>query len=371
VEFAVKKSSLQKELGFVQGVIEKKNTIPVLQNLLVRSQGEDKLEIVATDLDLSIRCLCDVEIKQPGSMLIQARKLFDIVRSLPDAEVTIKKDGTSHCALECERSKFRITGQSEENFPDVPEMNATKASFATEALLYFIEHSIFAIKQEESQRYSLNGAQFFVNQQLGRMVTTDGHRLAFVEKRDFAPDILEEVKVLIPRKTLSELVKMLGDSSGDRVTFSWDENHLFFGVGQRTLISRTLSGQFPNYELVMPKETNVSILFDTDQLYAGVRRVALMADERTRGVKVRFQNSKAEIRSQSSEMGEATETIPIDYEGEEASIGFNSQYLTEFLQSVKSGKVYFEFRDVQSQAQFRPQENGDYDYRYILMPMRI
>ncbi|MEW6733805.1 MAG: DNA polymerase III subunit beta [Acidobacteriota bacterium] len=370
MEFTVKKSTLQKELGFVQGVIEKKNTIPVLQNILIKSKGEG-IEIVATDLDVSIRCQCEAEIKQSGTMLVHARKLFDIVRSLPEADIHLKKDDQSWAVLQCERSRFRIVGQPEENFPAVPEVKTAKVSLSSEVLRYFIEHTIFAITQEESQRYALSGAQFLLSKGVGRMIATDGHRLAFVEHKSLAEGLKEEIKMLIPKKTLAELLKIAGEAENAPVMFERDDNHLFFQLGGRVLISRTLSGQFPNYELVMPKETNHTMTFESERIAAAIRRVALMADEKSHGIKLKIQDGKAEFTSQNSEVGEAREILPVEYGGPEINVGFNSQYLLDFLLSVNSSEIYFEFKDVQSQAQLRPKTETEYDYRYVVMPMRI
>lgn len=371
MEFTVKKGSFQKELGFVQGVIEKKNTIPVLQNISIKSDGSDAIEIMATDLDVSIRCRCEAAVKQPGVMLVQARKLFDVVRSLPEAEIHLKKDDQSWAVLQCERSRFRIVGQPEDAFPSVPEFKEAKMSLAPDVLRYLIEHTIFAITQEESQRYALSGAQFVFGKGVGRMIATDGHRLAFVERKGIGEDVKEEIKVLIPRKTLNELLKMSADAGEGAVMFERDDNHLFFQIGPRVLISRTLSGQFPNYELVMPKESNHSMLVETERISAAIRRVALMADEKSRGIKLKISDGKAEMTSNSSEMGEARESVAVEYGGPEINVGFNSQYLLDFLQSCGSQEVYFEFKDVQSQAQLRPKGDSEYDYRYVVMPMRI
>jgi DNA polymerase III subunit beta len=386
VEFTVKKSNFQKELGFVQGVIEKKNTIPVLQNIAIRSVGTDSIEIVATDLDVSIRCRCEAEVKKPGTMLVHARKLFDVVRSLPESEIYLKKDDQSWAIVQCERSRFRIVGQPEDAFPAVPELKPAKASISAAALRYFIEHTIFAITQEESQRYALSGAQFVLSKGVGRMITTDGHRLAYVERNDVTEGLKDDVKVLVPKKTLTELLKMLTDLTDEQVLFERDENHLFFQLGSRVLISRTLSGQFPNYELVMPKETPHSMSFRADQLTSAIKRVALMADEKSRGIKMKLGDGKARISSHSSEVGEADEEVQVEYGGPEINVGFNSQYLLDFLQSVNAEEIYFEFKDVQSQAQLRPKfaekketeskdgedkDAGAFDYRYVVMPMRI
>jgi DNA polymerase III subunit beta len=386
VEFTVKKSNLQKELGFVQGVIEKKNTIPALQNISITSDGTDAIKIIATDLDVTIRCQCEAEVKTPGTMLIHARKLFEIVRNLPDAEIHLKKDEQSWAELRCQRSKYRIVGQPEDSFPTVPEPKETKLSFPADGLRYLIEHTIYAITQEENQRFALNGAQFVLSKESARMIATDGHRLAYVEQKNFVQDLTEDFKVLVPRKTLTELLKMLSDfgdaankgkdekdsqKQPEFVYFEKDDNHLFFKVGQRLLISRTLSGQFPNYELVMPKEVKLSMVFSTSDFLSAIKRAALMADEKSRGIKLRVSDNLAEITSQSSEVGKAEETILTDYNGPEINVGFNSSYLLDFLNSVGTEEFNLEFKDVNSQAQLRPKKDLGLDYKYVVMPMRI
>lgn len=370
MEFTVKKGTFQKELGFVQGVIEKKTTIPVLQNILIKSDGDSGIEIVATDLDVSIRCKCEAQVSRPGQMLVHARKLFDVIRSLPEADVHFQKDDQSWAVVRCERSRFRVVGQPEENFPQIPNFKSGHISFSSRILRYFIEHTIFAITQEESQRYALNGAQFVLSKGRGRMIATDGHRLAYVEHSQVAQST-DEVKVLIPRKTLMELLKMASDSIDSQVFFERDENHIIFQIGDRVLLSRTLSGQFPNYELVMPKETSYSMVFKCEELAAGIRRAALMADEKSRVIKVRICDGRAEIRSHNSESGEAQELLDVDYNGPEISLGFNSQYLLDFMQCVGSEDIYFEFKDERSQAQLRPKGDSEYDYRYVVMPVRM
>jgi len=386
VEFTVKKSNLQKELGFVQGVIEKKNTIPALQNISITSDGSDAIKIIATDLDVTIRCQCEAEVKTPGTMLIHARKLFEIVRNLPDAEIHLKKDEQSWAELRCQRSKYRIVGQPEDSFPTVPEPKETKLSFPADRLRYLIEHTIYAITQEENQRFALNGAQFVLSKESARMIATDGHRLAYVEQKNFVQDLTEDFKVLIPRKTLTELLKMLSDFADtankgkdekeaqkqpEFVYFEKDDNHLFFKVGQRLLISRTLSGQFPNYELVIPKEIKLSMVFSTSDFLSAIKRAALMADEKSRGIKLRVSDNLAEITSQSSEVGKAEETILTDYNGPEINVGFNSSYLLDFLNSVGTEEFNLEFKDVNSQAQLRPKKDLGLEYKYVVMPMRI
>ena len=183
MEFSISKNALQKELGFVQGIVEKKNTIPVLSNILIESVGENTIRIIGTDLDVTIRCETEAEIKTPGSMCVQARKLFDIARVLPDAPVNFRKEENDWVTVKCERSNFRIAGVDREQFPEVPSFKSAPVKLPADVFKTFIDRTIFAITQEES-RYTLSGAKFMLDKTGARMVTTDGHRLAYVERKD-------------------------------------------------------------------------------------------------------------------------------------------------------------------------------------------
>jgi DNA polymerase-3 subunit beta len=203
------------------------------------------------------------------------------------------------------------------------------------------------------------------------MVTTDGHRLAYIERKGASKDGSgEAIDTLIPRKTLAELTKIAAGYDGD-IKIWMDANHIFFDVGQRLLISRMLYGQFPNYDMVMPKTNDKKVEFDCALLNQAVRRVALMADERSRSIRFHLEPAQLVISSQNAEEGEANESVQTDYTGEETDIGFNAQYLQDFLNVIGEGKVAFEFKDGNSQAQLRPAEAGEYDYKYVVMPMRI
>src|SRR6266536_1140132 len=371
MQFVVSKQNLQKELGFVQGVVEKKNTIPVLSNILIESVGENTIRLTGTDLDVTIRCDMDAEdISTPGSICVQARQLFDMARLLPDAPVSFKKEDNDWVTVKCDRAKFKMVGVSRDAFPEVPTFKSAPAKIPAGVLKTFIDRTIFAITQEES-RYTLSGAKFVLDESGARMVTTDGHRLAYCERKNVTKNGTNEtIDTLIPRKTLAELTKLTAGYDED-ISLGMDENHIYFEVGPRLLISRMLYGQFPNYELVMPKGNDKAVEFDGALLNLAIRQVALMADERSHAIRFHLEPNQLVISSQNAEEGEANETVQTDYTGEESDIGFNAQYLQEFLNVVGEGKVSFEFKDGNSQAELRPSENGDYEYKYIVMPMRI
>lgn len=370
MEFVIARNALQKELGFVQGIVERKNTIPVLSNILIESAGDSTIRITGTDLDVTLRCETEAEVITPGAICVQARKLFDISRLLPDAPIHFRKDTNNWASVKCERSSFRIAGIERENFPEVPVFRSTPVKLSAEILRMFIDRTIFAITLEES-RYTLSGAKFILDQNGARMITTDGHRLAYIERTDLGDNISQEkIDALIPRKTLAELVKLTSSYEGE-IGLGTDENHIYFEVGSHLLVSRTLAGQFPNYELVIPKNNDKSANFDCVALGQAIRRVALMADDRSRAIRLQIATGNLQISSQTAEEGEATESLATEYVGTEVEIGFNAQYLQDFLGVLGDGLVNFEFKDAGSQAQLRPAENTPYNYKYVVMPMRL
>ena len=394
MEFVIKQSVLKDELGFVQGIVEKKSTIPVLSNILIESVGENNIRIVGTDLDVTIRCEASADIKQAGSMCIQARKLFDIVRLLPDADVHFTKDENEWVKLSCNKSNFRLAGISREQFPEVPSFKSAPMKLSADIFNHFIQNTAFAITNEQS-RFTLSGAKFMVDGAVARMVTTDGHRLAFIEKK-LNTEATDAMDALIPKKALMELTKIARDAKGE-VSFGEDPNHIYFEVEGRLLITRKLSGTFPNYEMVIPKDNDKTAIFDAEEMKNAIRRVSLMADERTRSIRMTIRANEIEIGAQSSEEGEASEKVVADYTGEEVEVGFNAQYLQEFLNVVGAGeaesgetteketngetvrvkeganrlRIAFEFKDGNAQTQMNIAGDTNYEYKYIVMPLRI
>jgi DNA polymerase III subunit beta len=394
MEFVIKQSALKEELGFVQGIVEKKSTIPVLSNILIESVGEGTIRIVGTDLDVTIRCEAEADIKQPGAMCIQARKLFDIVRLLDSGDVHFTKEENEWVKMSCGKSKFRLAGVNRDQFPEVPSFKSAPLKLSAEIFNHFISNTAFAITNEQS-RFTLSGAKFIIDGATAKMVTTDGHRLAFIQKFLGENAATENMDALIPKKALMELVKISRDASGE-VSFGEDPNHIYFEVDGRLLITRKLSGNFPNYEMVIPKDNDKVVTFDSDEMKNALRRVSLMADERTRSVKLTIRTGEIEIGAQSSEEGEASEKVTAEYNGEEVQIGFNSQYLQEFLNVVGASdtseasneqetdgetvrvketggkpRISFEFKDGNAQTQMRVAGDSSYDYKYIVMPLRI
>jgi DNA polymerase III subunit beta len=370
MEITVSKVELLRELTATQGVVERKTTIPILSNYLFEAAG-DKLSLTATDLDLSLRTSCTAKVKKEGACTIPARKLYDYVRLLPDADITIRLLDNHWVSIRCGRSNTKMVGMARSNFPGLPVFPSAGAIKIPAAVLRsMIAKTSFAIANEES-RYTLNGALMVLKPESITMVATDGHRLAHIERSGEKFDgVSGEMKTLVPKKAMDELKSLL-DSDVETVDFAKDESTLFFRVGPRLLTSRQLTGQFPNFEAVLPKDVSKSILVPGDELGAAISRVAQFADERSRAVRLKLEKGELKLSASSTETGESEDSIEVAYNGDPLAIGFNAQYLIDFLKAVGSGEVKLELKDAQSAGQLRPAEGDDYKYRYIVMPMRI
>jgi DNA polymerase-3 subunit beta len=372
MEITVSKFELLRELSATQGVVERKTTIPILSNYLFEAAG-DRLSLTATDLDLSLRTSCNAKVKKDGSCTIPARKLHDYVKLLPDADITIKLLENHWVSIRCGRSNTKMVGMARSNFPSLPVFpTAGVVSIPAQVLRGMIARTSFAIANEES-RYTLNGALMVLKPESITMVATDGHRLAHVERAgEKFEGVSGELKTLIPKKAMDEL-RALVDAADDveTIEFAKDESTLFFRIGPRLLTSRQLTGQFPNYEAVLPKDNSKSIALHGDDLAAAIARVAQFADERSRAVRLKLEKGELKLSASSTETGESEDSIETDYQGEPLTIGFNAQYITDFLKAAGSKDVRLELKDSQSAGQLRPAEGEDYKYRYIVMPMRI
>lgn len=374
MELVVRKTDLLRELQLFQGIVERKNTIPILANVLMDAK-DGEVRLLATDLEVGLRSKCEATVAKSGSLTLPAKKLYEIVKALPETDVRIEED-KGGVKVAAERFDSRMATLPREDFPSLPDVTAGAAAVSLErdALKQMIGKTQFAITGEDT-RYFLNGAQFVLRGDVMRLVATDGHRLALVSVareggNGAAPTGDDELKVILPRKTLMELNRLLAEGDGP-VKFEKGENHLFFEVGGRILISRAIDGQFPAYERVIPKNNDKQIEFEKDRLTSAVKRVALLSNERSRAVKFQIDNGQVEVASSSPEFGEAKEMLPVEYKGPALQICFNAQYVLDFLGAVETDNVSLEFKDEMSQAVMKPVGANGYDYTYVIMPMRI
>src|SRR5947208_5864685 len=351
MEITVSKADLLRELTATQGVVERKTTIPILSNFLFEAAG-DKLAITATDLDLSLRTARMAKVKKEGSCTVPARKLYDYVKLLPEGDITIKLLENHWVSIRSGRSNTKMVGMARANFPALPNFpSADIVKIPAQVLRTLISKTIFAISNEES-RYTLNGALMVLKPESITMVATDGHRLAHIENTQAKfKGVSGEMKTLVPKKAMAELNSLLQMDEVEEVEFARDETTLFFRVGTRLLTSRQLTGQFPNYEAVLPRDNNKTVTVRSEDLAGAIQRVAQFADERSGAIRMKLEKNELKISSSSTESGESEDSIEIKYDSDPMVIGFNSHYLLEFLKVTNTGEVRLEFKDAQSAGQ--------------------
>jgi DNA polymerase-3 subunit beta len=372
MELVVRKADLLRELQLFQGIVERKNTIPILANVLIETDG-DQVKLLATDLEVGLRSRCQASVSKKGSLTLPAKKLYEIIKALPETDVRIEED-KSGVKVAADRFDSRMQTLPREDFPTLPDGTGSyTATLPRDVLKHMVAKTQFAITGEDT-RYFLNGALFIQRPDSMSLVSTDGHRLALItvprDKARSRAKSNDEERVILPRKTLLELGRLLSEGEGD-IQYERGENHLFFEVGGRLLISRMIDGQFPAFERVIPKGNDKRVEFDRDRLTSAVKRVALLSNERSRAVKFQIDKGKVEIASSSPEFGEAKEVLMVDYSAAPVTICFNAQYVLDFLGAVESDSIGLEFKDEMSQALMKPIGAEGYDYTYVIMPMRV
>jgi DNA polymerase III subunit beta len=378
MELTVAKSDLQKELQLCQGIVEKRSTIPILSNVLLRA-ADGRLQIAATDLDVTILSSCAARVTTAGGVTIEAKRLFDIVRSLPDDDVHMNLQENNSVLVESGTAKFRLLGLPAEDYPTLPSVDVKESySIPLEELKTMVAKVKFAITHEET-RFQLNGALLKVQPAKLEMVATDGHRMALINfpqgsGGNGSAAKTSDLTILVPRKALEEILRLESSDEEGNVRFGVSENHLFFEAGDRKLLARMIDVNFPNYMEVISRDNDRHVMVDRERLLSTIRRISLVANERTRAVRFDFAPGKLTVSSTNPELGDARETVPIDYAGNPFFVGLNAAYVTDFLSAVDTPSVSLDLKDENSQCIGRPSapsEDLPYEYLYVVMPMRL
>jgi DNA polymerase III subunit beta len=375
MELTVGKADLQKELQLCQGVVEKRSTIPILSNVLLKA-ADGRLQIAATDLDVTILSSCAARVTNPGGVTIEAKRLFDIIRSLPDEDVHIALQDNNSVQIDSGTAKFRLLGLPAEDYPTLPTVNVAEGfSIPLGELKTMVGKVKFAITHEET-RFQLNGALLKVQPNKLEMVATDGHRMALI---NFPSAITGtgkkggDLTILVPRKALGEIERLEAGEDGT-VKFGVSDNQLFFDAGDRRLLARMIDVNFPNYMEVISRDNDRRVMVDRERLLATIKRISIVANERTRAVRFDFAPGKLTVSSTNPELGDARETVPIDYAGQPFFVGLNAAYVMDFLSATDTPSVSLDLKDENSQCIGRPAtaaEDLPYDYLYVVMPMRL
>jgi DNA polymerase III subunit beta len=375
MNFQIDKKELLKGLSLVQSISGRKTTLPILTHVLFEGFNTS-LHITGTDLEIGIREELSAEVQEEGKASVSAKKLYEIIKELPEGKIYFQKRENHWLKIQCGKSVFNLAGMDPDEFPSLPTYQAEHFSQISPLLLNgMIEKVAFAASNEES-RYHLNGVLFLYKKHGGkgvlRMIATDGHRLSLIDREGEAIHGLEK-GVIIPKKGVVEIKKVLSENSGQEgMGIYFNETHGFLKIGRSLIVIRLIDGEFPEYEQIIPKENDKKLTVDKEKIYGCLRRVSTMASERIEGVKLSFNNSLIEFSSYNQDFGDAKEELEVVYEGPSFEIGFNSRYLMEALGIMDSNEVVLELKDEGSPGVIRPSSLREGSEQFcIVMPMRI
>jgi DNA polymerase-3 subunit beta len=368
MNLTISKEQIINGLQAVQNVVSTRTTLPILSNVLLRADGE-KLELTATDLDVTIACAVEAKVKKPGASTVPVKRLFGIVRELSNSEIDLEVDDKNACTIRSGPSFYKINGLSADEFPPMPKFKEDKkVVLPQETVRGMMKKTSFAISTDES-RYVLNGIFFSLKDHKLTMVATDGRRLALVDEE---ADIAETShgEFIVPAKTVNELNRLLQDKG--EVELRYAENQASFNLKDEKgcsvlIVTKLIEGNYPNYRQVIPAETKERVPLVREEFLHALRRAEIMTSEKSNSVKLSFGKNKLEITANSPEVGEAKESLAVNYKGPEMAIAFNPKYMIDPLNALPNDEVFLELIDELSPGVLKI--NGP--FLYVVMPMRL
>ena len=375
--FEIDKKEFLKGLGLMQGVAGRKTTLPILSHILLEWE-KNSLYLTGTDLETGIREEIMAKIHQKGRASVSAKKLYEIVRELPEETIHIKKKDNQWITLQCGKSYFNLAGLDPEEFPSFPACQEENFStVSTRLIREMIEKTSFAASNEES-RYHLNGILFAQIKQGGKeslsMVATDGHRLSLLDRENQKINGVDEKGMIIPKKGVMEVKRIIGDRDGEEEMGAYfNATHGFFKTGKSLTAIRLIDGEFPEYEQVIPKGNDKKLVMVKERIVSALKRVSTMASERIEGVKFSLKRNSMEMSTTHQDFGDAQEELEVSYEGPPLQVGFNARYLIEAFNVIDSEEVLMELKDEGSPGVIRPSSSGPQlsNQICIIMPMRL
>ncbi len=367
MELQIAVEELGRALYRAQGIVEKKSTMPILANVLLEAR-KGGLAVTAYDLEIGLVSEHKAEVLKEGKVAVSARHIYDIVRALPEPTMLLKRAQNNYLEIRCGASQFKIVGMPPEDFPALPAASRLPFVKVKPALLLeMIEKTAFAVSHDET-RFNLNGVYFDAREGSARMVATDGHRLSVVERK-LEGDFKLKRGVIIPRKGLQELRRLLAEGDDAEAELGFAETSGVFRKTGLSMVMRLIDGQFPDYQQVVPKESERVVILGRVRFLETLRRVSLLSQDQMHTVKLDVGGGVVRVTSQSPDLGEAQEEIPAAADGAPISVGFNARYLMDVLQAVETDDVAFEINDDMSPGVLRPA--GDPSYTAVVMPVRI
>ncbi len=371
MKLKIKKEEFLKGLQRIQGVVEKKNTMPILANMLLTAEGSG-IQIVATDLEIGLRGHYAAEVEKPGAVIVSAKKMYEIVRELPDENILIETEEGNWVKVLSGNAQFKLVGLPKEEYPSLPDV-AEEGMITIEGAILrdMIKKTLYSVGDNDT-RYVLNG--LFVqlspvkNGLTIRMVGTDGHRLSLIDRVVDAKH--KEESMIIPKKAMLELRRLLEeDPSTGELRVGFGKNHALFKRDGLMMVSKLIDGNYPNYLQVVPTQNTKKVTVSREMITHAVRRVSILSKEKTNAVKLQLEKNRLVLSTNNPEVGEANEELTVDYKGEALAIGFNSRYLMDVLTAMDKETIRLELNDPLSPCLIM--EEGDDNYKCVVMPMRV
>ena len=363
MKFKIAKAELLEGLQSVQNVVSLRSTLPILSNVMITAQKKT-LELTTTDLDVTVRCTIEADVSKPGSTTLPVKRFASIVRELQDSSIEVEIDDKNVAKVQCGSSFFKIIGLPEDEFPPVPKPEGKYCYHLDQGIFKeMLRKTSYAVSSDET-RYVLNGVLLAFREGKLTIVATDGRRLALVEQELEIPKETE-ISMILPTKAVTELLHILEDTGEMRIHA--EENRAIFEFDGVFMSSKLIEGNYPNYKQVIPAQCEERVAVERETLLAALKRVSLLTTESSSGTKLTFGKNQLTIVTDTPDVGEARETLPIKYSGKEISVAFNPEYMMDPLRNLSNDEVFIEFTDELSPGVLK----CDIPFLYVLMPMRI
>ena len=371
MQFTISRDTFLKGLAKVQGIVEKRHTIPILANVLIESKNNE-ITITATDLEVGLKSKYPAKVIEEGKITISAKKLYEIIKELPDEEITFNSKSNFWVEIKCSKSLFNLVGLAPEEFPKFPEIEQKKNSINKNNLNEMIEKTLFSVSNDET-KFNLTGiyikSEMIENVNKLIFVSTDGHRLSLIQRN--TEEIMDEKYnqgFILPRKGIIEIKKIL-DTMGEDINIGISDNNFSISNENTTLIMRMVDGDFPDYKRVIPEKGKNTAIIDNNLFLHALKRISILSSEKSKGIKINLKDNSLILTSSNPDLGDAKEEIGIDYNGDEISIGFNAKYIIDILQVIKTENIILNLKDNISPGRINPEE--DEDHISVIMPMRL
>ncbi len=370
MKFQIEKKHFSQSLSILQGIVERRSSIPALGNILMELEN-NQLRLATTDLETALICYLSCSLEQEGKICVSARRLYDIIRELPDTEISIEGMENHWAKITCQNAIFNLSGLDPMEFPTLPSYSDDDLiAIKSFDLREMIDKVIFAASTEES-RYNLNGIFFEANasgdKNVAKMVATDGHRLALIERE--SPEFSGiEKGVIIPKRGLNEVKKIVAENPGE-IRIAVSENSFVLKAGPFVVIIRLIDGEFPDYKQVIPTENDKTLKLSNREFSSCLRRISALSTDRGEGVKFSLKKGAIELYSSTQDIGNAMEVFPAIYDGSEVNVGFNARYILDALNAIDEDEILMELKDETNAAVIKPAIGKN--SLYVVMPMRV